>query len=299
MPTNLYQRTVRVTANVPVATPGDYNHVTSDQIVINGGDDPSQPGLRIQFDIALTDQKEPNCSKVIITNLSGTRRSSLQQKGVKILVEAGYLGTGRTRIFRGDVRSTDHIRSGPDWDTTMQIGDGERAFRYGRVAESFAPGTPASQVLRYMANASGLQIGNIDDAAAATTQVFDQGYVVHGAWQKSMDRLCKSLDLGWSIQAETLQVLSPNGSLQAQIPLISPSTGLIGSPQMGTPEKKSGTQLLKFKALLQPTRPSARVHLKSERYDADVIVKKCRFVGDTHGDEWYTEIEGSIVKGGK
>lgn len=295
----LFGRRARLTISIPVATPGDYTHTTSDDIEINGGDDPLRPGLRIQFKIKKSGEKDPNSAEITVTNLSPTRRASLQQKGVKLTLEAGYQSTGLTRIFRGDVRTADHVRDGADWNTVFKCGDGERAYRNARVNESFAPGTGAGAILRTLAERSGLAMGNIPDIALDLQQTYDQGYIATGRWAYEMDRLVKSLGYEWSTQDETLQVLLPDGILGAAIPEISPQSGLIGSPEMGTPDKKTKTALCKFKSLLLPSRPGAKVFVRSERYPGTFVkVKKCEMLGDTHGGDWYTNFEGVILASG-
>src|SRR5258706_12959850 len=107
-----------------------------------------------------------------------------------------------------------------------------------------------------------------------------------------MDRHIGWISYTWSIQYQSLQVLLPGGSVGGEIPVFSPSTGLIGSPEMGSPEKKGKPALVKFKALVRATKPGARVKLESERYDGVVLVKKANFDGDTRGGDWYVTIEG-------
>lgn len=289
-----------MTIAIPVSDPSDFYNTTTNELVVNGGDDPKNPGLRIKGKIKKSLDKHPNTSELIITNLSPDTRSSLQKKGVKVFVEAGYQSVGVSSIFRGDVRTTDHVRNGADWDTTMRLADGERSFRFARVNESFAAGTGAGNILRFLANKTGLQIGNIPQQAANITKVFDQGYTVHGPVWRSLDTLARSLGYTLSIQAETIQILLPGKTLndnttQSEVPDITPDTGLIGSPEVGTPEKKGKPALVKFKTLLRPASPGAIVRLRSERYDGFLRCKICEFEFDTHGNEWYTEVEGVII----
>lgn len=284
-----------MTIAVPVATPTDFSGVTTDTITVGGGDDSTTPSLRIVASIKKDLQKDPNKSELTIYNLSPKSRGALQTKGVKVTVEAGYAATGVSRIFIGDARTVDHVRDGADWLTKIKFGDGERSARFARLARSWSPGTGAGDVMRDLANATGLQIGNIPDVVANVTTSFDQGYAVKGPVMRSLERLAKSLGYTLSVQDQTLQILLPGQTLDAEIPEISPTSGLIGSPEMGTPEKTGGKALMKFKSLLVPTRPGAKVHLKSARYNSDVRVKKCSFELDTHGDSWHTEIEGELI----
>jgi hypothetical protein len=89
-------------------------------------------------------------------------------------------------------------------------------------------------------------------------------------------------------------VLAPGETYGPEIPLISPATGLIGSPEMGSPEKKGKPSLLKFRCLLRPLTVGGRVHLQCLRYDGEVRIRKLEHSGDTHSGEWYTDVHGAI-----
>lgn len=289
----LWGRRARLVIAVPVATPGDFANVTTDIVEINGSDNPQEPGLRIAFKITKKSEKQPNPAQITVTNLSPVRRASLQTKGVKVTLEAGYADAGVTRIFAGDARTVDHKREGSNWHTVMSCGDGERSYRFAHVTDSFARGATIGDVVKVCARAMGLALGNsIDQAARLTTPLYG-GYSVDGYASAALDKVVRSIGYSWSIQDGQLQILGPDETLQVSVPEISPETGLIGSPEMGTPEAKGKTPLLKFKCLLLPqARPGARVRLRSSRYNGLYRVKQATHSGDTAAVDWYTEIEG-------
>lgn len=294
----LFDRRCRVTIANPVKTANDYKDVTTDVIEIDGGttDDRAVSGLRVWFKITKKLTKEPNTSEIIVTNLSPNRRSSLQQKGVRVLLEAGYKETGVSRYFSGDVRTIDHIRNGADWDTSLKLGDGERAWNFARVYESFAPGTPKSSVVKTLAESMGLDVGNLESQLSGIVGTIDQGFAAAGSASRAFDQFVKSIGKEWSVQDNALQILDPYEVLDLPIPEISVDSGLLGSPEMGTPPKKGKPPLVKFKSLLIPTRPGAKVKLVSKRYNGYVRVVAVTFTGDTHGGEWETEISGQILQ---
>lgn len=288
-------RRCKLTIAIPVKTAGDYTSTTFDRVEVNGSDDPAEAGgLRVRFKVTRTTEKEPNTAEITITNLSSTTRSALQVKGVKVLLEAGYVATGLSRFFVGDARTIDHVRVGADWETRIKAGDGERGFRFARLSESYDRGVTAGQVLQKLANAIGLQVGNVPDQVPRLSLRFEQGYAVSGSAQRSIDRLVRSLGYSWSIQDGQLQVLARGQTVEQSIPDLGPDSGLIGSPEIGSPETKGKPSLLKLKALLLPVRPACKVRLRSARYTGDVTVKKCEHEGDTAGGPWYTTIEGTL-----
>lgn len=288
----LFGRICKVTIATPVSDPANFKDTTSEVIEIKGGDG----GMRVQFKITKTLKKEPNTSEIRVTNLSPSRRASLQKKGVKVLLEAGYKDTGLSRFFSGDVRTVDHVRDGADWTTVMQLGDGERAWQFARVNESFAPGTRVSDVIRRIVASMAIDKGNMDDALMNINGTFDHGFCASGSASRAFDMVMRSAGREWSVQDNAFQILEPGGTVSQSIPEISPSSGLVNSPEMGSPQKKGKPTLVKFDALLTPVKPGAKVRLKSERYDGDVRVVSVEFAGDTHGGEWYSKIAGEVLK---
>lgn len=296
----LYGRRCRLIIQTPANEAGNFSSTLNTAVEINGGeDDPTRPGLRVQFKIVKTDSKEPNCSTITVTNLAPNTRARLQNKGNKVILEAGYAATGVTRIFYGDARSIDHVREGADWNTLMRVGDGERSYRNAVMSQSFSANARTSDVLLAVANASGLGLGNTETVASQLTAQFYHGYVAKGKVSQVLDKLIKSLGYTWSIQNNSIQILAPNTPASTTNAYeLSQETGLIGSPEMGSPQSKNkGTAWLKFKALIFPIKPGDTVLLKSSRYNGRVLLKKVEYAGDTHGNEWYAEMWGLIVQG--
>lgn len=293
----LFDRRCRLTIANPI--PGSFKDAqTFDVVEIDGGRaEAGRVGMRVKFKIDKTDKKEPNTSEVIVTNLSKARRASLQKNGVKVLLEAGYAGTGFARYFVGDVRTTDHIKNGADMDTTMKLGDGERAWKFARVSESFSPKTLIKDAAKKIGTALGLGLGNLEAKLADLTDTFEAGWVAHGSAATALDQIIVDM-LGktWSIQDGVIQVLDPYEVANLPIPELTPETGLIGSPEMGSPPSKGKPALLTVKGLLFPIKPGGKLKLRSERYDGFVRAHKVSFEGDTGGGDWYTTVEGTIIK---
>lgn len=294
----LWDRRCRVTIATPVDDSTDFKDTKTQVVEVDGGvtDQRGRIGQRIQFKVTRTLKKEPNTSEITISNLNSTSRGNLQKRGVKLLLEAGYKSTGVARYFAGDVRSVDHIRADADWESKLRLGDGERAWNFSRVSESFAPGTARSDVAKRVGSLLGIDVGNLNDWASKISGSYDQGFTAFGSTARVFDQIIKGAQLEWSIQDNALQILDPYGTLDLPIPVISEDSGMVGSPEMGAPKKKGAPGLIKVKSLLFPTKPGAKVKLKSDRYDGYLRVESVTFTGDTHGGDWYTEIDGSIVK---
>lgn len=279
----LFGRVCRVIVGRPQ---DDYRTLAPDAIEIEG--------LRVQFKVVRTGTKEPNTAEVTIWNLSPSNRALVQAKGSKLILLAGYEGSFR-QIFAGDVRTVDQVRDGAHWTTKIECGDGERAYLYARVSEAFAPGTPANVVGARLITLLGLDPGDALARVSAIGRNFTQGYSARGPVSRELDRLLDGLGLTWSIQDGRLQVLGPGESVQPSTSIeLSPETGLIGSPEHGSPDAKGGPGVLKVKSLIQPDlRPAVRFALVSATVTGNYVCGKVELSGDTAGGEWYTTIEAT------
>lgn len=279
----LFKRLIKVTIATRVSE--NYNSITSDVVEVED--------LRVMFKVTKTTKKEPNTAEVTITNLSPSRRASLQQKGVKFVLQAGYVGTGIAQLFIGDARTIDHTRDGANWNTVIKSGDGERAFKFARVSESFAAGSPVSDVVGKIAGALGLGLGNLKQQTSAMSGQYANGYAAHGPASRELDKVLKSAGFEMSIQDGELLIRKPGDKGSILVPELSPETGLIGSPEYGAPEKKGKRPLIKVKSLLNPSiKCGGQVVVMSERHKGPLRVIKLEHTGDTAGGDWYTDFEG-------
>lgn len=253
-------------------------------------------GLRVTFEVKKSTGKDPNTADVRVFNLKDESRARMQGKGQKLILQAGYEGTV-AQLFSGDSTLIDHAHKGPEWETRILCGDGERAYRFARVSESFAPGTRVQDVIAHLARSSGLDLGNALERAAAIQgplQQYAQGLTLHGRTAGALDQVLRSVGLTWSVQDGALQLLGPAETLPGQVVVVSADTGLVGSPEQGTPDKKGGPQVLKFRVLLNPLlRPGARVLLRSRAHTGTFKLGAVVHRGDTRGTDWYTDVEAT------
>lgn len=277
----LYDR--RAILQVGRPPPDNFVQVVPDALTIDG--------LRTTFKLTLDDKPEPNNAEIAVWNLSADSRAQLDGKGFRVILAAGY-GTNTEQIFSGDVRRFDHQRIGPDWVTKIEVGDGERAFNHARISESFGAGTAVRDVLRKAIAAMQGDPGNALQKIQGIAGDFVTGYVAHGRAALELTRLLEPQGYTWSVQGGRLQILGPNDYTDEIGPLVSPDTGMIGTPEVGSPEKKGQPAVLKVRSLLLPRmRPGQRFELRSSAKSGTFKARKVVHTGDTAGSEWYTEIE--------
>lgn len=262
--------------------------------------DPADPGvsitdLRVALKIKKTLKKEPNTCEVSIWNLAATTRAKMQSVGERFIVEAGYQGT-IAQIFSGSSSYIDHAHDGPDWVTKVQANDGEIPLAQ-LVKGSFAKGTSVATVFGALAKQTGFDASDaINFVKNTVTAQFTKGYTAHGKASVELERILAGHGLGFSVQSGKLQVLPTNTTATDNAPVVvlSAQTGLIGSPEHGSPPAKGKPALLKAKSLLQPNlKPGSKVQIKSLAYPAGPLfqVVTVEHSGDTKGGDWYSVVE--------
>jgi hypothetical protein len=252
-------------------------------------------GLRLKFKVEKTITGEPNKLDLHVYNLAASTRAKMQAKDVPVVLVAGYKETAQV-IFAGDVRTIDHVREGASWDTHIQSGDGELSFRDCFSSHSFSAGTAWRDVATTLAKDLKANVG---DAVAhiaggdfdGAIDKFLQGYTAHGPTVREFDKAMKAGGLEWSIQDGKLQILAPRKANDEGAILLSPGTGLVGSPDHCSP-KDGEPAPLQVRSLLQGgLRPGRAIEVRASKISGFYRCSKVVHEGDTHGGEWYTTVE--------
>lgn len=256
-------------------------------------------GLRVRFKVDKTSKPEPNKAEVSIWGLAESNRAMLERmvdegQEIPVQIEAGY-AAATSVIYSGQLRHVATTREGPDLIVTVGSGDGEKAYQTKRVSASFQPNVTADAVLRKLAASLGVSPGNVASAAvklrlAGVGALFSQGTVLHGSASREMSAICRSCGLSWSIQDGELQLLPIGKALEASAIDLSPETGLVGSPTVDGKGKLSARMLMAPDVF-----PGRKIVLTSERLSGNYVVDVSSHSGDSHGQEWYVDIEGKAL----
>lgn len=250
--------------------------------------------LRCQFKVKKDSGSKPNTAELSISNLARATRASLQQRGVPLIIQAGYPGTLAT-IFSGEVRTVDHVRRGSAWDTVIRSGDGERAYGFARVSKSYAAGVPVRVVLGELVASLGLDPGDSEALFATLTEQYVNGFVAHGKASAVLEEVLGALGLEWSVQDGRVQVLRAGGVTREEAVFLSPETGLLDSPEHGSGDGQKPVpkaSVVKIRSLLQPRlKPGGRVQVESEGLKGVLRILSVEHVGDTEGGDWSSKLE--------
>ena len=279
-------------------------------------------GLRVAFNIEKDAEPEPNPAEISVWNMAKKTRTKMLDRTIPLILQAGYVDNIE-QIFIGDIRpnGVSTVRDGGDWITTFKAGDGDNAHK-ARIQESFAKGAKPKDVLKkIMEKVEEHLSGNKSLAAKLADKVADAikagkqggidavlseffgGTTVSGSAVKEVERLLKGFGYGYSIQDGHQQVVEDGSYTDDDPVLLTPDTGLIGTPEPGSDlEIKNAVgkvirtrKITKFRSLLQPRlKPLHRAKIKTpvSKYDGIYVINKVNFNGDTHGQNWYADCEG-------
>ena len=279
-------------------------------------------GLRFAFSIQKGATKSPNKCTLRVWNAAPETRRQIEAIGNVLVLKAGYKqDLGAVQIFAGDVTRALTLREGPDWITELEMQDGLAEFRDGKASISFGKGVAAPTVLRDIAGRFGLPVRSFP--AGVESRQYPSGFAFVGRVRDAMDKACQYLGLEWSIQNREIQIVKKGGVFQKRAIVLSPDSGMVGSPMLesktmtdkaaakeGITSKQKGVRETlkrddngtmkrvlhvdgyKVKSLLQPTiEPGGYVQIKSVGIDGQFFrVEEVVHSGDTHGQDWQTEL---------
>lgn len=311
-----------------------FDRVASLVIGQAGGTGKELSGLRFAFDIEKGATDSPNKCSLQIWNLSASTRALLDEVGAVVILKAGYAqDVGAQTIFTGTItRATTRI-DGPDRVTELELRDGFTEWRDTKASLSFPAGASAKAALVAIAAKFDLTLRPIPSDIA--DRQYPTGFSFAGRAREALAKVCGFLGAEWSIQNREIQIIAKGGVYRKQALVLSPDSGLLGSPEpetksmsdekaakegvtvgqtgvtqtikagkaakrlksgkmgkAGKAQVKLQVQGYKANSFLQPTvEPGGYVQLKTAESDGEFFrVERVRHSGDTHGDNWFTEL---------
>ncbi len=252
--------------------------------------------LRCVFKVKKTVRPEPNTATVQVFNLADPSRHVLEDASKLVMrLEAGYVDTGTSQLYLGQVRSAWTTLDGTTSTTTITTGDSEKEIAEARIHVPIGPGVPVAHALQAIAKALKVGDGNIAQAIVllqtkGVAAMFGPGRMISGNAARELTDICRSARLEWSIQDGQLQILDLNKPLADKAILLSPDTGLEGSPTIdynATSKGKKGGVYVKAKVRLIPElAPGRKVVFDSKFVKGGFRIEEIEYSGDTHGNDW-------------
>lgn len=266
--------------------------------------------FRVTFSVRRGDQQTPNSVDCRIYNLSTQTQNQVKNEFDTIVLQAGYANNFGL-IFRGDIKQ---IRSGREnaKDTYLDItaADGDEAYNFSYIRYTQAAGGNQDQSLAAFVNSFG---GDITQGYKPTFQSNGcvRGQVFYGATKDELREFASQNDCTWSIQEGKLTIIPLTSYIPGAIPVLSPTTGLIGQPEqiqngismrvLLNPGLKIG-QLVKLDSSVtinqlrfgldgqsQGSNGLLQTSIKSSA-DGTYYVMRADHSGDSRGGPWYTDL---------
>lgn len=265
-----------------------------------GGEGVKIEGLRVSFDITNTLGKPANNAKIMIYNLNESNKSILKSKeNLSLKLEVGYGINNVDQLFTGDIVRSSTQRSGPDFISTIEVADADESLRKATLDKSYVAGTNEKTIiqeaLEEMKKTGQMIIGSI---ATLKDSISQNGFSASGLASDVVELLAKKQNHDFSVQDNKSQILDENEDTGEEAIVLTPSTGLIGSPRIGLlGEGATKIDGIEFKALIQTTRfkPGRIVQIKSREVDGFFKILKSKFTGDTHAAPWFVNCEAKTI----
>lgn len=249
--------------------------------------------MRVSFSIEKHVKAEPNKCDVKIYNLATRTRALCETKPLTVWIDAGYDGVLR-QLFTGDLRYGLSELKKPEWETVMQLGDGDRACRLARMNATYIGGTPVLQIVQDIAKTMNLTLNPTEVARIPGLQTQVRGSrAAQGSSYSELVKLLAPLGVDCSIQSGHLQLLRQQDVVDGEAFVISQDAGMIGTPEFSVPQKEGKPVALKVRTLLYPELiPGRLIQVYSRAINGRFFrIQRIHHRGDTHGKDWFSNIE--------
>lgn len=259
--------------------------------------------LAVKFEIDRSVKLDVNTAKVWIYNLNAQDRARVAAVAPLVIpterrqltVEAGY-PEDFGLIFQGDVVRVRSHHADTDWSTLVEAGDGELAMRTSASILSLAPGSDTGDLAARLIDNLGKRGKRLIDKLKnrdypGAVQEFKRGLAHAGHTADLMRELATMTGLDLSIQSGEVIGLAPGESTSDPALLISPTSGLLGFPELAegsTVATSKVAGLIRIETMMLPGLfPGRAVRLQSDEGSGDFIAARCIYKGDTNSaDEW-------------
>ncbi len=255
--------------------------------------------LHISFSLEKADVQSPNTAKISLWNLSPAHLATLNRKDCVVTLKAGY-GSSMPLLFVGTVINVETETDGADTRTDLEVLDGRKELRDTYITLFYLSAVSSKTVIEAVAGEMGLPV--VFSERAAFVDLPNYSFV--GPGKDTLDRICGTNKLVWSIQNGILQVRGPNEPINMRAFLLSPKTGLVDVPKKLTKgEKNSGnaaanseenkTQIGWEITYLMNAAIGVNDYIKLESKKASGVfrVSKIKIEGDNFGERWVCTAE--------
>ena len=257
--------------------------------------------LRVKFKLLKPWAQPLAISEVLIWNLSADQRAKIEGKTrVPVRVMAGYGSSLRlVGTITGTQCSSEYQASGDVVTKIEGFNGGPRLLKNAEI--NLGPGTSYATAVTQMAS----QVGALGSSAtkilreASAGRTYQFGYYSTGRLIDELDLAIRDLGLEWSVVDDEVVITKIDGTTTDTF-IISPESGLIGSPVPDSPPAPGKLRFIRAKSLLNPTfRPGSLVELRSAIHAGFYKCWDVAHDGDTWATDWYSSLQLRATRGAR
>ena len=249
--------------------------------------------LRISFNVEKTDTESANKAEIQIYNLTDDTLNKIGKAGNLVIIKAGYIDEGINNLFFGNVTYSLNKKVGTEKILQIQAVDGVNNIQDINVTVTYNAGTTIQKIFNDMVTLYGLPLTNTNLILPGQ---YVNGFSFTGKVKDALSQVLGRLNLSWTIQNNQLIVIESDKAIERTGLLISPTTGLIGSPEIlidtDTEPTEKPPVKYKIKCLLFPQLfPGVEFKLQSEKVNGTFKIETAKFTGDNYEGDFVCELE--------
>ena len=260
------------------------------------------PSLRIAFSVVHGYGQTPTYAEISIYGLTRESEARIYDKYRSITLQAGYQELYGP-IFRGQIVNIQSERSGPngvDRSVKLFCRSGAQEMDESFVNITLGPNTPYTEIIRACAAKFGKPVIFLGDFSHLPKCL--RGYILNGSTKAALNKLAKSFRFDWFITEDNLMIVKEGAAQGGETFKISARTGMIASPAVTDTSVNIRMVLnaaLQVGRVVQIQSEAARFEFSGAYWNevprsiGEGVYRVMRYahVGDTHGDQWETQIE--------
>lgn len=254
--------------------------------------------LRIRFQM-----NQPWVSSSIqIFNLGPKIRRTLHSKDIQVILRVGWLNSTLVELFKGSLVSAFSNRQGADIVTDLNVFCGWFAATQTVSKVSLTEGASVKEIVTAIAQT--MPGVTVDQKAIDIEDRFygKAGYTDQGTIKNLLDRLAITQGFNWGVRNGQFWAMKHDGYFQGNsIPLISGKTGYLirAEPILRSPvpiRVGVGVSCL-FNADVRIFEKFRLESVINPEIDGEYICHTLTHTGDTHSDQWQTDIQAWSPEG--
>lgn len=268
--------------------------------------------LRITFSVHGATTQTLKRATVRVYNSAQDTTNRLLREFTRFTLQVGYENS-IGQVFSGSITKTRRGReNATDSYLELEGADGDQVYNWGVVNTTLAAGWTYQDKISALAKAMesyGIFMGV---TPPLPTMKGAAGVTMYGMVRDHLRQTAKAIGCDWNIHDGHLNFIPKGGYLSGEAIVLSPSTGMVGVPELTmegivvkcllNPSIKAGMRVQIDNSYITDTvvkMPQSEQDTKMPTLDPRGVYKVLCVVnsGDTHGQNWYTEMICSAIDG--